>query len=601
MGAYDVNAQLNHAIVRIGAADVVGAGLLFQPGRVVTCAHVVNAALRRAEGAAELPDGPVTVDFPFSRDRRPFSARVVEWSPVSEVRANDIAVLELRKVPEDCAPVPLVHSRQSGGNEFWVMGFPSGHQDGLVATGKLVGHNAAEWVQMVDPLPTGPRVRQGFSGAPVWDLAVGGVVGIVVAAATQAAEKTAWLIPAHVLTSGRHPDRVVPPALSFGKVTVATRVEGYLDVTAGGTVVGFDMDPADGLTVTVRDGRLVVALDTAVPGRRAAIVTVTTSDGRAEVPVHAIVSARGRRAWPARRRDAVRRALRDWAAKRWSVPDRLFDGDLVVRDRSVVRLEVTHVREHRSFTERSGPWKSDGVWTTESRSWARVPNVAWEAGGVTSVPVDSVKVVTCPECDEHHRVTCGKCDGRRTVKCPETMRCDVCRAVAGRQATCEACHGRGRVTCARCSGSGHRTCTTCADGRVNCPRCGASGKYVDYELEQVRREVVTRSTLEWVGESAAKLVDDDFVPLAMLGPTGLDLVPESVRERLVRWLDSELSQWGDDEVMRRVRLSVAPVAAVEYGRGATAYVIGGRVQAPRAALHGLRTLGRGRRAGTPAK
>lgn len=597
MRALDVNEHLNPALVRVRAVEdgvPVGAGLLFRAGQVITCAHVVNSALGRAPGAVDRPDEPVPVDFPFSARPRRLSARVVRWSPIGEARENDIAVLEVAEVPADCAPVPLVRAHRSYDHDFWVVGFPAGHPDGLVATGKLLGDNAAHWVQMTDFWSGGPRVRRGFSGAPVVDVTAGGVVGIVVAESPQQAEKTAFMIPTRLLLPDPAPDRVVPPVLSFGVVTAGARVEGVLR-GVGGPVTGAAVEPGGVVTAAPRDDHLVVSAGADGRGRHAAVVTATTPDGPAEVPVDVEVAGEALDAWPAPDERRVRRLLRGWAEWRRGVPDRLFDGDLVLRDESVFRLEVTRVLELRSVSEEFARLGA-GPAPTGPDEWPRVPRAAWATDAVTGVRPGTVAVVTCARCDERHLVACRKCDGRGAVKCPATVTCDVCRGAkttrSGQERVpCRACLGRGSATCGKCAGVGRRECRDCVAGRTTCPRCAGSGRHVRYEEEHVRREVETHVTHDGSG-GGVRVEPKDHVPLALRGPTGLDLVPEGPRERLARWLAARTGPWAEREVLRRVRLSAARVVAVEYGRGATAYVVGDRVVAPGAVWHGLKGLAR---------
>ncbi len=50
-----------------------------------------------------------------------------------------------------------------------------------------------------DTTETGYLIAPGFSGGPVWDDALGGVVGMIVAADTDERIKAAFLIPTDVL------------------------------------------------------------------------------------------------------------------------------------------------------------------------------------------------------------------------------------------------------------------------------------------------------------------------------------------------------------------------------------------------------------------
>ncbi|MFP5273066.1 VMAP-C domain-containing protein [Coleofasciculus sp.] len=82
-----------------------------------------------------------------------------------------------------------------------VFGFPSGHNEGVWATGVLRGELGNGWIQMEAVNVPGYRVEPGFSGAPVWDETLSGVVGMAVAAERQReGVKAAFMIPTKVLS-----------------------------------------------------------------------------------------------------------------------------------------------------------------------------------------------------------------------------------------------------------------------------------------------------------------------------------------------------------------------------------------------------------------
>ena len=58
--------QLKPAIVRIFNPfdEIVGGGFLVSGRHIVTCAHVVNLAVRRSKSDTDKPDGEITLDFP---------------------------------------------------------------------------------------------------------------------------------------------------------------------------------------------------------------------------------------------------------------------------------------------------------------------------------------------------------------------------------------------------------------------------------------------------------------------------------------------------------------------------------------------------------
>lgn len=64
------------------------------------------------------------------------------------------------------------------GNIFRVLGFPEGRPHGVWASGELRAELANGWMQLEDVKQPGYRLEPGFSGAPIWDEKLEGVVGM---------------------------------------------------------------------------------------------------------------------------------------------------------------------------------------------------------------------------------------------------------------------------------------------------------------------------------------------------------------------------------------------------------------------------------------
>ncbi|HSA48863.1 MAG TPA: trypsin-like peptidase domain-containing protein [Yinghuangia sp.] len=182
---------------------VVGAGVLIPGGLVLTCAHVVAGALGEpADGPP--PRKPVMVDFSPCGAPEPRAARVVHggWFPALD-RSGDIAVLRLDsgEPPPAAAPAPLVAGSRAEAGAVRVYGYPSpGLSDGLWVAAAVAGPGGPnpEWRQL-DGTGDGLPVQPGFSGAGVWDPALRGVLGLVVAAYTRNQARVAWMIPCDVI------------------------------------------------------------------------------------------------------------------------------------------------------------------------------------------------------------------------------------------------------------------------------------------------------------------------------------------------------------------------------------------------------------------
>lgn len=192
------------SIIRISHANgaVVGAGFLVSPQCVITCAHVVTEAVGIPQNTTQAPTSSINLDFPLIAAGRKIQAQVVFWQPVnpSEV-GEDIAVLKLESEPPDTVqPMRLVTAEDWWEHPLRVFGFPRGHNDGVWATGVLRGEQGNGWVQMEAVNVPGYQVEPGFSGAPVWDEKLAGVVGMAVAAERQRENvKAAFMIPTKVL------------------------------------------------------------------------------------------------------------------------------------------------------------------------------------------------------------------------------------------------------------------------------------------------------------------------------------------------------------------------------------------------------------------
>lgn len=176
--------------VRIYSATdrLVGSGFLVAADVVCTCAHVVAAALGMHHEEQVPSNSSVELDFPQLGNCPRVRARVMSWRHGGE----DVALLRLDAVVDDSWPAPLVDAADLWQHPFRVFGFPSHFDDGVWVSGTLRGQQASGWVQMQAQEP-GPGIEAGFSGAPVWDETLDGVVGMTVAVHTM--ERTAYLVP----------------------------------------------------------------------------------------------------------------------------------------------------------------------------------------------------------------------------------------------------------------------------------------------------------------------------------------------------------------------------------------------------------------------
>jgi hypothetical protein len=196
--------NLNNAIVRIfkkmqdsepnsEPSQAVGAGFLVSPHHILTCAHVVIAALfdnlNDPADVVTKPSGIIPLDFPLLEKQASLQATVVEWYPVKETYSvgeiGDICVLEISSttsLPSEAQPVPIVprKSLDFSGRKVRMFGFPEGKEDmGEHLNGILQGMTGYGWVQLKSEIGEG-SVAPGFSGTAVWDKQENAVSGMMV-------------------------------------------------------------------------------------------------------------------------------------------------------------------------------------------------------------------------------------------------------------------------------------------------------------------------------------------------------------------------------------------------------------------------------------
>jgi hypothetical protein len=193
---------LNAAIARLLTADgtIVGTGFLITDRHIVTCAHVVEAALEMS--LPQQPQTAVSLDLPQIASGHVLSAHSVCWQAKHVEGSGDIAILELNSPPPPGAsPLSLLRAANLWGHSFRALGFPALHDHGAWATGVLRDRVANGRIQIEDIKAPGYRIQPGFSGAPVWDETLQGVVGMVVTAEIKADVKAAFIIPAEMIFS----------------------------------------------------------------------------------------------------------------------------------------------------------------------------------------------------------------------------------------------------------------------------------------------------------------------------------------------------------------------------------------------------------------
>lgn len=179
----------------------VGLGFAIAPDRVVTCAHVVNAALGRPDIRDPLQPGErerVLVRFGIAdgvRRDRFTDASVCGWlpDPGRPFDSDDVAILGLAEpAPASVRPLRLVPPRPVMPVQLW--GPQPARETGGHVRGELMGQVPGGRVQ-ISVGGHGPfRVRPGFSGGPVWEPETGDAVGVLAACGLEDDATDAYLL-----------------------------------------------------------------------------------------------------------------------------------------------------------------------------------------------------------------------------------------------------------------------------------------------------------------------------------------------------------------------------------------------------------------------
>ena len=197
-----------NAIARIYNTNnvVIGAGFLISNQYLLTCAHVVTAALDLPTETVSKPSKLIQFDFPFINREEKLNAEVDFWLPYQSYQSDpqkigDIAGLKLHNkvIPDKVQPICLKTSYKSN-HTFRIFGFPNQRTDGVWAYGTLKDTLPNGWGQM-EGQEKGYRVEGGFSGAPIWDDEEKAVVGMAVAEDTNEQRRVAFFLPSQALFS----------------------------------------------------------------------------------------------------------------------------------------------------------------------------------------------------------------------------------------------------------------------------------------------------------------------------------------------------------------------------------------------------------------
>jgi formylglycine-generating enzyme required for sulfatase activity len=204
----------DRSIVRILKADgedrfPSGGGVLISDRHVLTCAHVVEAALGVPEDETlyDAPETLVPLDFPLIKNKPMVWARVDRWYPKDDVGGvgdtYDLALLvidEGSETPKGAVPALIwgANTERVCEMDARMCGFPENDEQGWWLRGRTTGKIGSGCVQL-DPAKGDGCVVKGFSGTPVWDRNKRAVLGLAVAFKRRAGKESSYILPASML------------------------------------------------------------------------------------------------------------------------------------------------------------------------------------------------------------------------------------------------------------------------------------------------------------------------------------------------------------------------------------------------------------------
>ncbi|HVW64728.1 MAG TPA: serine protease [Nitrosospira sp.] len=179
----------NAAIAAIVSGDDgrhVGMGIVIDPRRVLTCAHVINDALGQGLASRGKPASLVRVVFPLAPVHSERIARVSGWLPVEHgSRPGDLAVLELEESEPEIdgcigyGSFAVVTGRTIDDDRLSVYGIVAGERIGHHVQAHFVGYASSAMIQVDSANDAGQLIRPGFSGACIFDVREQAIVGMV--------------------------------------------------------------------------------------------------------------------------------------------------------------------------------------------------------------------------------------------------------------------------------------------------------------------------------------------------------------------------------------------------------------------------------------
>ena len=196
-------------ILRTGTSVPAGVGFVVDDRHIITCAHVVNAALNRDQRLQDMP-GPevrIQVDFPMLGDAAGAPSRtcaVQAWSPPPRygIFSGDVAGLVLigDSLPTGAGASRMTDAatlRGAAVNVFGYPGDPPRQANGAWSELRLRGAVGGDVLQLDAASESAIRAQPGYSGSPVvvGDEAETSVLGMLAVASRDNERKDVYAIP----------------------------------------------------------------------------------------------------------------------------------------------------------------------------------------------------------------------------------------------------------------------------------------------------------------------------------------------------------------------------------------------------------------------
>lgn len=184
--------SLDNCVISIlnNKEEKIGTGFIVSNGFAVTCAHVISASLSQPGD---------TISIIFYKTEEIYKARVLHtgWSQSED---DDIAFLRLIKIPEEAMPVKMAGASDSILHQYTSLGFPRLEGSNLARrpngfiNGLVSGFGKNDLLEI-----KGDEIYLGMSGAPVLDVNIDRVVGMVSAYKNDTYTRIAYATPADTI------------------------------------------------------------------------------------------------------------------------------------------------------------------------------------------------------------------------------------------------------------------------------------------------------------------------------------------------------------------------------------------------------------------